>query len=77
MYLYDIIRQFGSDGLAQLIDYFGGQREEARELISGRRLLDNIILNTCLLTRNELKACNWNELKPLLLNDVYGIYERI
>lgn len=53
IYLMDIIRQFGADGLKRLLEYFYNQRKEAGDMLEAQLCLEDIILNTQLLTYNE------------------------
>lgn len=53
IYIYDIVRHFGADGLKTLLAHFRKEREEAGDLTDAELCFEDILLNTRLLTYNE------------------------
>ena len=70
IYIYDIVRHFGADGLKTLLAHFRKEREEAGDLTDAELCFEDILLNTRLLTYNEYDDEFKNETKAhdVLLN---------
>jgi len=79
IYVYDIIRQFGASGLKQILNYFYRERKNCGEYLDADLCLEDVLMNTQLLTYGEYMNAHWNkkqsEHKILLDNNVYVLIE--
>ena len=77
--IYDIVRQFGAAGLKKVLKHFHQERKEVGDDTDADYCLEDVLMNTQLLTYGEYMNAHWNE-KPkdhkiLLDNNVYVLIE--
>lgn len=78
IYIYDIIRHFGAEGLKTLLAHFFKEREEAGDFTNAELCLEDVLLNTRLLTHSEYDYEFGHESKAhdiLLQDSVYIVLE--